>query len=861
MYYTMSKSSSNERQLKLHAAVVEYFSGIAGKLPDEEHALGDKIIDLAKRRKYNSAHKLTRKYHISYPKYSDSETFPIDEFRARIEKKTNRIEENESVGKSMAANNIEQFLRKGLASMLRIESKRVVPYSERHIALRVLDSLVKSQSLQFKRIERNAILVDKISKAMNRAMGKDIANYLMKSFEHPRYLAKAAGDASGPFRPRPEISDKQAELIRNLLINTSKYTEEHADLAVKHMREGGPIPDRLRELNNKHFENPYRKLTQDRHKQHVADAVSRGLSEEEAEAEWARGRPPATRDAAKKITDAVAQRRERAQKNRFLTENADGRFTADHAKIDALKTAGAAADDGSEFADMTPAQMREATGPLRPGEDDPRVSDLKAEMRRVPKLIRMGVKRRSAAEKELARRLYAASMFEAPGIPTGMTEDEAKKHAEKFMRKVADGEYAVHAGGRLDPRKRQDDISEFFMSALGNLTTMKTPSSPSGYRRPVVVPRSVGDTIRTAYAQRRQARDSRIRNRATNEGFSVRDQGSKEGGRYARNPAAEQWDREAGHGFDPEGRPIGVGGLPPGASGMGDGATKRARIARGASAKQTRLKGERPKKSAYATPLGYPEPREVTESPFNFGPPNDEGERPITSLNYPGTRTGHYARGIEGTEADRRNREILGRIKRIHNDDITTKEKTRKEQKDKVAEMLVSGDGPSSAISAGRRLAAMEKLKDGPKVKAGVTPHENHDDLVHHFIQSLGDFALIDPKSPEHEGRRASVAEAKTAAAKAIHNIQTGEYDEAQQHFRKFAMTGPGREHLTSLGILGHKDESVRSSAFKGQPIISDRWDKAVGAHLAAAGKGSSLPEPAAKAFSSGPFPFKIYTN
>jgi len=78
---------------KLHAAVVEYFSGLVRNFPDKKMA--DRIIELAEDSDYDRAHQMTMRCGITPVAYQDSEDFPLDAFKEKTEQKIDNIEHNE----------------------------------------------------------------------------------------------------------------------------------------------------------------------------------------------------------------------------------------------------------------------------------------------------------------------------------------------------------------------------------------------------------------------------------------------------------------------------------------------------------------------------------------------------------------------------------------------------------------------------------------------------------------------------------------------------------------------------------------------------------------------------------------------
>lgn len=78
---------------KLHAAVVEYFSGLVRNFPDKKMA--DRIIELAEDSDYDRAHQMTMRCGITPVAYQDSKDFPLDEFKAKVEQKIDNIEHDE----------------------------------------------------------------------------------------------------------------------------------------------------------------------------------------------------------------------------------------------------------------------------------------------------------------------------------------------------------------------------------------------------------------------------------------------------------------------------------------------------------------------------------------------------------------------------------------------------------------------------------------------------------------------------------------------------------------------------------------------------------------------------------------------
>lgn len=87
-----TRSDSQTRNTtKLHAAISSYFSGITSNLPKEQRNIAEKIMDLANAEHYNRAHVLSKRYKICPASYDRYDMFPIEKFRASIQKKSMQL--------------------------------------------------------------------------------------------------------------------------------------------------------------------------------------------------------------------------------------------------------------------------------------------------------------------------------------------------------------------------------------------------------------------------------------------------------------------------------------------------------------------------------------------------------------------------------------------------------------------------------------------------------------------------------------------------------------------------------------------------------------------------------------------------
>ncbi|NBS88470.1 hypothetical protein EBS67_00435 [bacterium] len=89
------KKAIPSRRPRLHAAIVEYFSGLVRNFPDKK--ISDRIISLAESNEYDRAHELTLKCGLTPVEYQDSRKFPVSEFKEKTQHKINQIDAEEEM--------------------------------------------------------------------------------------------------------------------------------------------------------------------------------------------------------------------------------------------------------------------------------------------------------------------------------------------------------------------------------------------------------------------------------------------------------------------------------------------------------------------------------------------------------------------------------------------------------------------------------------------------------------------------------------------------------------------------------------------------------------------------------------------